>query len=156
MNKTVKLGTTKTSGGRWVSILVNIRYKDKRLSITGNAVGIGYGQIFDSIQPVRYAPGINLLIVRRLQQIWEDWHLNDMRSGCEHQREQRWDTWLIDPSKPATQSNMLMWKSEAEGGLLGRACDQCGFKFGSAWLFEEVPQDVLDFLESLPDNKLNR
>jgi len=26
-----------------------------------------------------------------------------------------------------------------------------GYKYGSAWLHEEIPEEVLDFLKSLPD-----
>jgi len=36
-------------------------------------------------------------------------------------------------------------------GLLSKPCAECGYKYGSAWLREEVPQEVLDFLMSLPD-----
>ena len=29
------------------------------------------------------------------------------------------------------------------------------YKYGHGWIFEEVPSDVLDFLESLPETKIN-
>jgi len=40
--------------------------------------------------------------------------------------------------------------SEHPEGMLGKPCEVCGYKYGTAWLREEVPQDVLDFLVSLP------
>lgn len=35
-------------------------------------------------------------------------------------------------------------------GLLCKPCGVCGYKYGSAWLYEEVPADVLQWLEALP------
>lgn len=37
-------------------------------------------------------------------------------------------------------------------GLLGKPCEVCDYKYGSAWLKEDVPADVISFLETLPDN----
>lgn len=37
-------------------------------------------------------------------------------------------------------------------GLLSKPCPVCGYAYGSAWLHEEVPTDVLEFLRGLPDN----
>ncbi len=33
---------------------------------------------------------------------------------------------------------------------LNQPCPTCGYKYGSAWLFEPVPAEVVEFLESLP------
>lgn len=33
----------------------------------------------------------------------------------------------------------------------GLPCPECGYRIGSAWLFEPVPLHVLDFLRALPD-----
>lgn len=41
-------------------------------------------------------------------------------------------------------------KEEHPRGCLLSACGECGYKYGSAWLKEEVPADVLEFLSSLP------
>lgn len=35
-------------------------------------------------------------------------------------------------------------------GLLGKPCPICGYKYGSAWQFEEVPESVLKWLYELP------
>ena len=35
-------------------------------------------------------------------------------------------------------------------GLLMKPCPVCGYKYGSAWLKEEVPEKVIDWLFSLP------
>lgn len=58
---------------------------------------------------------------RALVELWDRWHLNGMRAGCEHQRARGW-TWETHPSA---------------------ACPECGYRFGSAWLFEELPGDFV-------------
>ena len=39
------------------------------------------------------------------------------------------------------------------GGLLGKPCPTCGYKYGSAWKHEAVPADTLAQLEALPITK---
>jgi len=39
---------------------------------------------------------------------------------------------------------------EHPDGILSKPCGECGYKYGSAWNKEELPQSVIDFLESLP------
>lgn len=49
--------------------------------------------------------------------------------------------------KPAGQ----VYPSEHPEGLLTKPCTTCGYKYGSSWLREDVPADVIAFLESLPE-----
>lgn len=84
---------------------------------------------------LRFAPGWNRARWHKFLHIWHRWHLNDMRAGCEHQR-------------------ALGWTYEAHHDpdtFKGEACPTCGYEIGSAWLREELPQDVIDFLEGLPE-----
>ena len=39
-------------------------------------------------------------------------------------------------------------------GFIGRECPVCGYKYGTAWKMEEVPQDIIKWLESLPETKV--
>lgn len=101
----------------------------------------------------------------QLLRVWERWHLNDMRPGCEHQRAEGWSERPIDPSKPlniygkhfegqrSCSWNMLAWvlPSEHPDGLLTKPCPTCGYRYGTAWLYEPLPGDVIGFLEMLPD-----
>jgi len=95
---------------------------------------------------------------------WERWHLNHMKAGCEHQRAEQWDKLPIDPNKPLnaygkhcgqdgpTTWNMLSWVTRRDHpqGLLSEPCPTCGYKWGTAWLKESVPIDVIERLRSLP------
>lgn len=44
--------------------------------------------------------------------------------------------------------------TEHPDGLLTKPCEVCGYKYGSAWHKEELPQEVIDFLASLPDTDI--
>lgn len=97
--------------------------------------------------------------------LWDRWHLNDMRADCEHQRAEKWGERPIDPDKPLSSYgrhfdgqrdetwNMLGWvrPSEHPAGLLGVPCPTCGYKYGTAWLTEPVPAEVLERLASFPE-----
>lgn len=41
--------------------------------------------------------------------------------------------------------------SESEKGILCKPCPVCGYKYGTAWQKEDVPQEVIDWLFALPD-----
>lgn len=155
------------------SLFCRVEYKDRRLSITGvegplpngNARG-SRGQCIGSVLDIRtYAPDWTPCRARRFHQIWRDWHLNDMRAGCEHQRADGWHKRSIDTTKPLNTYgihfagqrqpswNMLGWitREEHPEGLLSHPCPVCGYRYGSAWQREAVPKDVLAFLRALPD-----
>ena len=34
-------------------------------------------------------------------------------------------------------------------GLLGKPCPTCGYKYGTKWLFEEVPDEILTELKEM-------
>lgn len=219
-----------------VSVFCRIEFsKDGRLSITGvigpmstgDARG-GCGQIDDALretlpEEITFTEGWNAELFEKFLSAWERWHLNDMRSGCEHQRA-AWDTgkeikivkvnvetWKIRDAenrasvsaalagklfsapryflgfvvyealqaakcgdiyrpksdaektwfdagviKITTETTTAGWvrKTEHPEGLLCKPCPVCGYKYGSAWKREEVPAEVLAFLESLPDSTI--
>jgi len=76
------------------------------------------------------------------------------------------DTWTPDAPKyyeahaasypgatPASETKTLGWlrPDEHPEGLLCRPCPECGYKYGSEWKREEVPESVLRFLREAPD-----
>lgn len=114
-----------SEGGR---LYVTIEYDGWRLSITGVS-NHGCGQCSGPWTFAEYSPGWCVGSAARLSEVWNRWHLNDIRAGCEHQRALGWKSYDDHPSEP---------------------CPECGYKYGSAWLREEVPADVLAWLQSLP------
>lgn len=161
--------------------------------------------------------------LQRMCKIWERWHLNDMRAGCEHQRElpefqpryepaleisvefhaykaleaatekdetgpeakllanlQAFDVrpfhkvlmtqeradrlyawlggWADQTTKYAKGHNLIINKvqiplhhtypKDHPLGFLAKPCPMCGYKYGTKWLKEELPEDVVKEIES--------
>lgn len=173
--------------------------------------------------PVDFAKGWSADLWERFLSVWDRWHLNDLRAGCEHQRA-NWEDpgtsvyiyhWTLtsealreqgsikrrlmgalergesvqaspaeaallglpfslataegvevdraryEPRRPGLggfprEEKAIVWlrPEEHPRGLLCRPCEVCGYKYGSAWLREEVPAEVVEFLRSLPESEL--
>ena len=60
---------------------------------------------------------------------------------------------LFPGDKGATEIKTLGWlkPDEHPDGILCKPCPICGYKYGTSWLTEEVPGDVIDWLFALPD-----
>jgi len=154
--KIVHIGRT-ACGNTFAKIVFN----DNRLSITGvegpkangNAAGSS-GQIFMTAVPTfkDFAPGWNAEKLAQFAAIWEDWHLNDMSAGS--------------PAQTAfLKANPVTWKYPGSHyDSASHALQSAGlnpdpdylrngkpYKYGSAWLSRDVPADVIQFLQSLPD-----
>ena len=54
--------------------------------------------------------------------LWKNYHLNEMNAGCEHQK---------------------------EGTPVGEVCPVCGYRYGSAWLYREIPEKDLEAIKHL-------
>lgn len=54
------------------------------------------------------------------------------------------------------ETKLANWVTEAEHprGVLSKPCPVCGYKYGTKWLLEAVPGEIIEFLEKLPDSKL--
>lgn len=237
-----------------------IQYKNGKLSISGvigpkhngDAYGScgqivgsfkGYGKHgYYDIDDIELAPGWSKELVKQFFDVWDKWHLNNMRPNCEHQVGPEWENYEIEvvkyrlsyrceheiekvivddvgdvfkldnvdglkaALKKARKSKVYVaalieagslglirwegdclengvpedkypnltelikkgvavveekkretkyrgWVNENEHslGLLGKVCPVCQYKWGNAWKFEEVPSEVIAFLNSLPD-----
>lgn len=213
---------------------VKIEYEDGRLSITGVIGPMSNGDCRGSagqcVDEIRKGDpytneGWTAEMLKKLCDIWDHWHLNDMRPYCFHQGELGWaekagtyvklyqytlnsdalkrqkdaEKAAIDALKrgetftPTTEQSEAARKEyfltlhheagpeimadyeprkkyggkgsnvemkllghlrpdEHPEGILTKPCPVCGYKYGTAWLKEEVPQDVIDWLFSLPDS----
>jgi len=134
-------------------VTLDVKLKDGNLSICGNIPRHSSGQCQDEIDTMAKNGEIKITnsLWLILFGVWKEWHLNDMQAGCEHQRAEKWEEKRLDDSLPWTQPNSAMWtyKKDHPKGLLCEPCPVCGYKYGSAWLKKELPQDVVDFIEKL-------
>jgi len=122
--------------GIFRNVNVSISFKESRLSIVGRYPGM-YGQINGYLQSLdskdyRLCPDWTEEMYRKLLDIWKRWHLNDMRAGCSHQRAMGWN----------------------RDEHLGKPCPICGYKYGCGWIFEPVPDEVIEWLFNLPERSV--
>lgn len=159
--KIIRPGTTTTWNRRFISVFCTIKYQDGKLSIegvegplpNGNALG-GCGQIemhIDStyLANFRFAPDWNRDMLNEFLSIWRRWHLNDMRAGTPEQMACL-DTRIYQHS----YGDHYLWaKNVLAYAKLDPVTlpDGTEYYYGTRWLFEPVPEDVLAFLVNLPD-----
>lgn len=127
---------------------VEIRLHDGRLSICGTVYEgkrlrsdernlISCGQCIDWAKE---------FIPARLYEIWDRWHLNNMRAGTPAQEQY------------LREQNEYIVSFGGKPMDYGSACEclaakdllvDNGHKYGSAWLKEDLPQEVIDYVSSL-------
>lgn len=161
INKTVRLGTVEI-GGSPADVFCRVKFEGGKLSISGvegplrsgDARG-SCGQIEmhmgngDGVKP---APGWTPALIQKFLETWRAWHLNEMRAGCEHQRAKGWGSENLKIKETKQELSGWAYESEHPRGVLMKPCPDCGYKYGSARLKEEVPASVLEFLAGLPDS----
>ena len=136
----------KTNKGQ---VFIKIVLNDKKLSITGvvapkingNCNG-GCGQILDCLTStdIFINAGWNSEMIDKLYDVWEKWHLNDMKSGTPKQ-EEAIDIW--------NQQNYNYIKTCDYLKSIDLYCDGQVI-YGHQWLTEEVPKNIIDWLFDLP------
>jgi hypothetical protein len=164
--KVVRLGTLKLKI-RQVSVYCKIQYTDDgRLSISGvegpRPNGDCYGACGQIDMHLRGhegciapAPGWDLERLQKFFGVWSRWHLNDMRAGSPAQEgflRAHKDEWETYKTSCSGIPNHYTWACEvlSKAGLHPDP-NFNGYRYGSAWLEEKVPEDVLAWLQALPD-----
>lgn len=132
---------------------IEIKYKEENqpvFTMSGSCKGSS-GQCFDHVTPRTEAQ-------KELIKLWKENHLNDMNAGCEHQRAADWDKVRIDPSELPTESGhtdkdgiIATWirPDDHPKGLLTKPCPECGYRYGSAWLYRALPDGFRETLLKL-------
>lgn len=149
-----------------MQVYVTVKFDDGRLSITGvegpmrngDARG-GCGQIDMSLREEdcsewTYNAGWDSALMDRLLEVWDRWHLNDLKAGTEAQ-ESFIRVWKQSTRYDYTEAcNALasvdLYVAEHPEQMLwgvGR-----GYRYGTSWLKEDVPSQVIEFLFSLPES----
>lgn len=153
-NRIIRAGTAKDYRNRTYSVFVNVKFDGSRLSITGvegptrdgNAIG-GCGQIADALTAEGFAPlpGVD---ARKLAEVWNRWHLNDMRAGSPAQEE------YLRTHPVAFKYPESHYTKACEALAAAGLNPDAGYRYGSAWKFEAVPEDVLQWLAALPETDI--
>jgi hypothetical protein len=90
------------------------------------------GQMIDEI--AKLFP--NYKQVQRIKEIWERFHLNDMKTGTKKQTEIRNETKLTDYEEICAYLKLV-------------GCyEDNGYKYGHGWLYEPIPEDILNEIKS--------
>ena len=146
INKIVRVGECRDG-----NVYCKIEIKNGKLSISGvigplaNSYARGSaGQIIMSDWAIsEYAPGWSKDLEQAFRDVWRRWHLNNMRAGTPAQEAE-----LRKHKFPGYPASYYTWAK----GILETAGLQPdnGYNYGSRWLTEALPDDVISFLESLP------
>jgi hypothetical protein len=83
------------------AVFVTVEWDGRRLSLTGVEGPKSNGDAVGSCGQVTLgcADHVNRIPeYDRLAEVWDRWHLNDMRAGCEHQRAAGWN--VAAPTAP--------------------------------------------------------
>lgn len=158
INKTLNPYSVKGIG----NVFIKIKYQDGKLSIsgvesprsTGNCRG-SCGQIVMHMpatlktETITYKKGWSRKSVLRLIDLWEAWHLNDMRAGTPKQEKSIKD-WLTNSGDTVRYT----YESACEYLKTIGIYNDNGYIYGTKWLKEEVPVSVLQELADLPETKI--
>ena len=158
INKVVAIGTTDAG-----TTFCKIVYKYSKLSITGVEGPRPNGDCRGSCGQIvmsewefsRFYEGWNAGKVAKFRAIWNKWHLNDMRAGSPDQ-EAYLEANPVTAVYPESHYDKACKALEAVGlnPDPGYLRDEKPYKYGSAWLKESVPEDVLEWLDALPETTI--
>lgn len=140
---------------------IEIEYSDGCLSIYGDYADC-FGQIDRFLRDEKFmyfVEGWDQAKVDRLLEIWKRWHLNDMRPGTPKQMEViRRRQAMADiedqlhrraPYTYAIKKGYNSYYDMELDWLKNEGLEYDGdYLFGNAWLKEEVPEEVLDWLRN--------
>ena len=120
--------------------------KGPALAISGNWCGMA-GQIHADIREnmhrvAMWHDGWTAEKLSKLLEVWERWHLNDKCAGTPEQRE------IIKNAEKQRGSRLYYEQACRELQICGMYKHN-GYVYGTDWLYEELPEDVVAFIMSL-------
>lgn len=156
MKKIVRIGSARDSRG---SVFCLIAIEDGELSISGvvnpkpNGDCDSCGQlILGGWEIGTYAPGWSAELDRAFAAIWRRWHLNHMVPGSPAQESFLREIGKVSGGYTAARDALVVAGLEPDTGYI---VDGKPYSYGSMWLREDLPDEVVDFLTSLPDADSN-
>jgi len=151
--KTVYLGTILEYNNKRAKVHCSIKYENGKLSISGvvgakkngNATGSS-GQMYDSIlenmENFNFAPEWDKIKAFQFVEYWKEWHLNDMTAGTPKP-----EAFIKESEKTNKYDYTLACEALKKANLY----DDNGYKYGTAWLSKEIPDNVIKFLDGLSE-----
>ena len=130
------------------AVKVEIRLSDaNNLAISGEVGHHTIGQIRDQLMDIdELSEGWTVGKVKKLSDIWKEWHLNDLIAGSPRQRE-----WIKNnygegyaPYADICEKMPADILDDSEYLHNGKP-----YRYGSAWLRVDIPDDVLQWLRDL-------
>lgn len=130
-----------------VSVRIEQTEKGPAIGISGGAHAIGLaGQIVEHLRQMKFSEfrdGWTAEKLETLLDVWEKYHNNDLRAGTPAQMA------IVRPFIKAHEWPMNSYVYQcaelARHGLL----EDGGYRYGTSWLYEPVPDSVIEFLNSL-------
>lgn len=128
--------------GRQNEVTIDIELKETTKGVVFSASGniwnnlhtdiVCGGQIFEELKnrPIGKRP-----LMKEIIDLWENYHLNDLHAGCEHQRN-------------------LGWEKDGYAKHPSESCPICGYKFGTEWKYSPIPENDLIRIKNLFTNYL--
>lgn len=115
------------------------------LSISGGIYHNGNmvcgGQIYDNL--LEFFP--NHSKIARLIQLWKRWHLNDLKAGTRSQNA------FVLGYRAGQDSDKHEYDAICEALKKVDLYEDQGYTYGSCWLFEPIPSEVIEEIKSLAD-----
>lgn len=140
---------------RTYSVDWDVRRAIERNAAAGN--GQAKAQLYDlnkaGIKPFTFAPvlalppGFTPVAEQAHGAYLTGWRVRETDSAMNRQKHR------YPPILLRTETKAASWvrPTEHPDGLLGKPCEVCGYAYGTRWLYEPLPQEVIDRLASLPD-----
>lgn len=149
MNKTFNFGKIDYNNvGRKINLAtIEVRFDGKRFSACGNVWNskqtdcISCGQNLDDLYSYLNNNGLFL----KIYSLWKQYHLNDLMPGTPKQM-----AFLSNIKKPSN-AEFYTWECEQlkKVDLLFDNLDGKPYKYGTAWLTNEIPNDIKDDINKL-------
>lgn len=132
IKKTYKAGLADFGMNKRSRAIFHLKLTDDNVfTVCADVRGVGYGQVIDEVEKAYKGNEI----VEKIVNWWRKYHLNDMHAGTPKQEE------------ALNKAGITNWADDY--GICCKYLESIGllydngYKFGSAWLKEEIPADDL-------------
>lgn len=126
-----------------VYITMELRHNKQNLpvlSICGEVRNYMYGQCLDSIKECRKGDKFNYNLFSKLYRLWKKYHLNDMHAGTPKQED-----YLKQTEDKHNYDYKVCYDILQENNILY----DNGYKYGTGWLYRNIPNSALEEIATL-------